>query len=214
MAIVPQGITGSFIGKVGPVVGYVSRGKAIMRGRPDISKSRKPSTLQRQQHAKFSLMNKFLGPIIPFLNETKKTVDVDLTGYNKAFSYNVKNAIAGTYPDLMINYNMVLLTRGDLPNVRSSEVESLSPGQITCRWTDNSGTGLARSDDKAFLAVYCPEINNNWMYGLDLTDRSAGNCVFNAGLFNGRTVQIYMGFLSSDGKEVSDSLYTGTLQVV
>ena len=72
MATIPQGITGPFIGKVGPVVGYVSRGKAIMRGRPNVSKSRKPSLLQLQQHAKFSLMNKFLGPIIPFLNETNK----------------------------------------------------------------------------------------------------------------------------------------------
>jgi hypothetical protein len=213
MAIITQGITGPFSGKVGAVVGYVSRGKAIMRGRPNISKSHKPSLLQRQQHARFSLMNKFLGPIIPFLNETKRTVDIDLTGYNKAFSYNVKNAIAGAYPDLMINYNMVLLTRGDLPNVRSSEVESLSPGQITCRWTDNSGTGLARPDDKAFLAIHCPGVSNNWIYGLDQTERSAGSCLFNVTPFSGRFVQIYMGFISSDGKEVSDSLYVGAVQV-
>jgi hypothetical protein len=72
MAIIPQGITGPFVGKVGPVVGYVSRGKAVMRSRPNISKTHKPSLLQRQQHTKFSLMNKFLGPIIPFLNEKKK----------------------------------------------------------------------------------------------------------------------------------------------
>jgi len=212
MAIIPQGITGPFIGKVGAVVGYVSRGKAIMRGRPDISKSRKPSLLQRQQHAKFSLINKFLGPIIPFLNETKKTVDIDLTGYNKAFSYNVKNAIAGTFPDLIIDYSMVLLSRGDLPNVRSAEAELLSPGQITCKWTDNSGTGLTRPDDKAFLAVYCPEINQ-WIYELNLTPRSAGSHIFNVALFSGRTVQIYLGFLSSDEKEVSDSLYVGGLQI-
>src|ERR1700733_5948905 len=99
-------------------------------------------------------MNKFLAPIIPFLNKTKKTVDFDLTGYNKAFSYNVKNCIAGTYPDLSINYSMVLLSRGDLPNVRSADVESLSAGQITCRWIDNSGTGLARPNDKVFMAVH------------------------------------------------------------
>jgi hypothetical protein len=179
MAIIPQGITGPFVGKVGPVVGYVSRGKAVMRSRPNISKTHKPSLLQRQQHTKFSLMNKFLGPIIPFLNETKKTVDIDLTGYNKAFSYNVKNAITGAYPDLAVDYKMVLLTRGDLPNVRSAEVESLSAGQITCRWTDNSGSGLARPDDKAFLAVHCPEVNN------DLAERTAGGCLFDAVLFNG-----------------------------
>jgi hypothetical protein len=214
MATIPQGITGPFIGKVGPVIGYVSRGKAIMRGRPNLSKSRKPSTLQLQQHAKFSLMNKFLGPIIPFLNETKKTVDVDLTGYNKAFSYNVKNSIVGSYPDLIIDYSMVLLSRGDLPNVRSADATSLSSGQITCKWTDNSGTGLARPDDKAFLAVHCPEINNTWMYAIDQAKRSAGGCIFDVARFSGRTVQIYLGFLSSDGKEVSDSLYVGGLQII
>ena len=212
MGIITQGITGPFSGKVGAVVGYVSRGKAIMRGLPDISKSRKPSLPQRQQRVKFSLMNKFLGPIIPFLNETKKTVDVDLTGYNKAFSYNVKNAIAGTYPDLIIDYSMVLLSRGDLPNVKSSQAESQSSGQINLYWTDNSGTGLTRSDDMAFLAVYCPEINE-WICKLNLTERSSGNCILDAAMFGGRTVQIYLGFISADGKEVSDSLYVGELQL-
>ena len=212
MAIIPQGITGPFIGKVGPVVGYVSRGKAIMRGRPDFKKSRKLSPLQLQQHAKFSLMNKFLGPIIPFLNETKKTDDIDLTGYNKAFSYNVKNAITGTYPDLAVYYNMVLLSRGDLPNVKSCQAESHSSGQITIQWTDNSGTGLARPDDKAFLAVYCPEINQ-WTWELNLAERSAGGYVFNVAKFSGRTVQAFIGFLSFNGKDVSDSLYVGAVPV-
>ncbi|HEX3081389.1 MAG TPA: DUF6266 family protein, partial [Puia sp.] len=108
-----NGINGPFSGKVGAVVGYVSRGKSIMRGLPNINKSRKPSPLQVQQHVKFSLMNRFLGPIIPFLNVTNKTDNPDLSGYNKAFSYNVKNAFSGSYPDLVINYEMVLLTRGD-----------------------------------------------------------------------------------------------------
>ncbi len=212
MAIIPQGITGPFIGKVGAVVGYVSRGKAIMRGRPSLSKSRKPSPLQRQQHAKFSLMNKFLGPIIPFLNETKKTVDIDLTGYNKAFSYNVKNAIAGSYPDLMIDYNMVLLSRGDLPNVKSSQATSQAPGQITFHWLDNSGTGLARPNDKAFVAVYCKELND-WIYALDLAERSASSYLFDVFIFSGHWVHAYVGFLSANGNDVSDSLYLGAVQV-
>jgi Family of unknown function (DUF6266) len=157
-------------------------------------------------------MNRFLKPIIPFLNKTKKTVDIDLTGYNKAFSYNVKNAIAGTYPDLMIDYNMVLLTRGDLPNVKSAQTESMSSGQIAFHWTDNSGTGLARFDDKSFVAVYCKDLND-WIYGLDLAERSAGSYLLDVAKFSGQTVQAYIGFLSSDGKEVSDSLHVGQLQI-
>ena len=35
-----NGITGPFIGKVGAVVGYVSRGRPIMRGRPNLAASR------------------------------------------------------------------------------------------------------------------------------------------------------------------------------
>jgi hypothetical protein len=213
MGVITQGITGPFSGKVGAVVGYVSRGKAIMRGLPDVKKSRKPSLPQRQQRTKFSLMNKFLGPIIPFLNETKKTVDIDLTGYNKAFSYNVKNAITGTYPDLIIDYSMVLLSRGDLPNVKLPQAESQLSGQITLEWTDNSRTGLSGPDDKAFLAVYCPEINQ-WKCELNLTERSASSYIFNVASCTGRTVHIYLGFISSDGTEVSDSLYVGRLQVI
>jgi hypothetical protein len=158
-------------------------------------------------------MNKFLGPIIPFLNETKKTAELDLTGYNKAFSYNVKNAITGTYPDLKIDFSMVLLSRGDLPNVKSPEAESLSPGEILCRWTDNSGTGLAAPDDKVFLAVHFPE-NGSWMNKLDITKRSAGSLVFDVTDFRGITVQIYLGLISADETEVSDSFYVGGLQVI
>ncbi len=213
MAIIPNGITGPFVGRVGPVVGYISRGKAIMRSRPNFSKSRKFSIPQQQQHAKFSLMNKYLGPIIPFLNATKKTGEMDLTGYNKAFSYNVKNAIAGSYPDLTIAYNMVLLSRGDLPNVQSPSIGPVSTGQIQVSWSDNSGTGMARGDDKLFVAVFCENLNNNWITGINMAHRSACNYLVNTPLFKGQQVHVYIGFLSASGNDVSDSLYVGTAQV-
>ena len=212
MAIIPNGITGPFIGKVGPVVGYISRGKAVMRARPSTSKSRKPSPLQKQQHAKFSLMNKFLKPIISFLNETKKTEEIDLTGYNKAFSYNVKNAITGSFPDLMIAYSMVLLSRGDLPNIISPVMKPVSDGQIEFSWTDNSGAGMARTNDRVFIAVFCEKLND-WVTGLQLADRAAGTCFFNVPGFKGHLVQAYIGLLSANGNDVSDSRYVGAAQV-
>ena len=112
----------------------------------------------------------------------------------------------------LIDYNMVLLTRGDLPNVKSSQAESKSSGQITFLWTDNSGSGMAGLNDKAFVAVYCQELND-WIYSLDLAERSAGSYVFNVAKFSGRTVQAYIGFLSFNGKDVSDSLYVGAVPV-
>jgi len=209
-----NGINGPFSGKVGAVVGYVSRGKSIMRGLPNINKSRKPSALQARQHVKFSLINKFLGPIIPFLNTTNKTDNPDLSGYNKAFSYNVKNAISGSSSDMGIHYEMVLLSRGDLPNVKQSSAESATTGKISLSWTDNSGSGQASPNDRAFVAVYCPQKMISWEYGLELTERSAGMLLFDVSGFSGHLAHVYLGFLSANGKEVSDSLYVGPVQVL
>lgn len=211
MAIALNGINGPFVGKVGAVVGYVSQGRTIMRGLPT-RKSAKPTIPQRQQHKKFSLMNMFLRSLIPFLNETNKSAVAYITGYNKAFSYNVKNAISGSYPDLVINYSMALISRGDLPNIKSPTAEVLSDGRLQFRWTDNTGTGLTRPDDKAFVAVYCEELCD-WVYGMQLGERSSCTCLFNASRFNGHPVQAWLGFLSANGNNVSDSLYVGELLV-
>ena len=48
---------------------------------------------------------------------------------------------------------------------------------------------------------------------LHLEDRSAGSCLFNVSRFSGHLVQAYIGFLSANGNEVSDSLYVGEVQV-
>ncbi len=117
MAILYGGINGPFSGKVGTVVGYKWKNKAVMRGLPSTRRG-SPSPLQIQQHAKFRLMNAFLNPLTKFLNITYNNLAVKCQVYNKAFSYNVKNAIGGIYPEFMIDYPMVLVSRGDLPNVQ------------------------------------------------------------------------------------------------
>ena len=109
---------------------------------------------------------------------------------------------------------MVLLTRGDLPNVKSSQAEShIIRDKLPFSGPTIADQVLARPDDKAFVAVYCQELND-WIYSLDLAERSAGSYIFDVVKFSGRSVQAYIGFLSSDGKEVSDSLYVGQLQIV
>ena len=115
-----RGINGPFSGKVGPVVGYMLGNQAVMRSLP--VRSKRPLTpKQIHQRKKFALMNDFLGQLQSLLNLTFANVAVNMTGSNKAFSYNVMNAIRGFYPDISIDYKMVLLGRGDLPNVESAK---------------------------------------------------------------------------------------------
>ncbi len=211
MAILYGGINGPFSGKVGTVVGYKWKNKSVMRGLPSARRGG-PSPLQIQQHAKFRLINAFLNPLVEFLNITYNSIAVGMSGYNKAFSYNVKNAIGGIYPEFVIDYPMVLLSRGDLPNVQLPDVSPPVAGTLKFSWTDNSGKGKAKSTDNAFAAVYNEE-NGHWSCNENLAARNAGECVLDLGSFKARTVHSYFGFISADGKEVTDSVYTGLINL-
>jgi hypothetical protein len=211
MGTLLNGINGPVIGKVGPVVGYVWKKKAVIRSLAN--KSNKPlSPLQLQQRARFRLMNYFLNSLKDLLNVSYAHLVENMTGFNKAFSYNVKNAITGNNPDLKIDYSRVMLGRGDLTNVLTATVMPTSEGNLEFSWTDNSGTGSAKSIDQVFVAVYSEE-QNNWIYGLNLAARSAGSCAIDTSRMNGKLVQTYIGFIADDRKDVTDTLYTGSVQL-
>jgi hypothetical protein len=207
-----QGINGPFTGKVGPVVGSTWMGMAVIRSKPERRK-KAFSEAELAQQAKFRLMSNFLSRVMPLLNVTFRHLAVRMTGFNKAYSYNVKNAFTGAYPDQKIDYSMVLLGRGDLPNAGSPAVTSSSSDNVDFSWTDNSGKGKACETDKAFIAVYCEEMNQ-WNYKLDAAERSAASCRLSTPFFGGKSVHGYIGFISADGKEVSDSMYTGMVQIM
>jgi Family of unknown function (DUF6266) len=211
MAKLVNGINGPFSGKVGAVVGYVWKGKAVMRGLPR-KRTGGPSPAQIQQHAKFALVHKFLRPLLSFLNVTYSSVAIQMTGFSKAFSYNVKNAITGAHPELGIDYSRVLVSQGDLQNVSSAEVIVSADGKLVFSWKEDSGTGSAKATDQVFVAVYNEELNQ-WISELNPVARKAGSCTIDATKMKGREVQTYIGFISNDGKDATDSRYTGMVKL-
>jgi hypothetical protein len=206
------GINGAFSGKVGAVVGYMWMGKAVMRGLPS-KNSTPPTEKQLAQRAKFAMMREFLIQLKGVLNISFGITAFQMTGFSKGFSYNLKNAVTGIYPDLAINYSMVSLGRGDLPNIASAEVVSVEPGQVQFTWADNSGLGQALASDKAFVAVYSSD-TGKWKYALNAADRSSGSFTIDSSVFSGKPVHTYIGFISATGKDVTDTLYTGLVNVM
>jgi len=211
MGKLSQGINGPFSGSVGPVVGTTWMGIPVIRSKPSRRK-RAFSAGELAQQIKFKQMSHFLSPVMSLLNETFKPLAVRMTGFNKAYPYNVKNAFTGQYPDLKIDYSMILLGRGDLPNVASPAAVLSSPGNLDFSWTDNSGKGKARETDKAFVAAYSQEMNH-WKYKLSAADRSNGRCSLDITHLKGKSLHGWLGFISADGKEVTDSIYTGIVHL-
>ena len=206
-----QGINGPFTGKVGPAVGSSWRGISVIRSLP--SPRTRPFTKgELAQQMKFKLLTAFLLRVMPLMNVTFKNLAVRMTGFNKGYSYNIKNVFTGEYPDLSIDYSLVMLSRGDLPNADSPSAISSASGSLDFSWIDNTGKGKALKTDRAFVAIYCKE-KSNWQYKLDVADRSAGRYSMDVKEFSGKTVHGYIGFLSPDGTEVSDSIYTGIVEI-
>jgi Family of unknown function (DUF6266) len=205
-----QGINGPFSGKVGTAVGYVWNGVPVIRSRP--ASRKKPFTEKElNQQARFSYMSKFLVPLKDLLNITFAHLAVRMTGFNKAYSYNVKNALTGFGPDLKIEFSMVLVSRGDIPAAENILVDSPLPGVLQFSWADNSGKGKALGTDKAFAAWFDSE-SGIWDYALDLATRADGQCQIEIKDSTGKPLQTYLGFLAADGKDASDSVYAGTAE--
>lgn len=107
------GPLGPFIGKIGPLIGYVRRGTPVTRALPH--KSTKPrSNAQKASNSAFSLVMKFAPPINDFISFGfhPATKGLGAIPQNAFTSYLRTHAIAGEYPDLYIDCSRVLVKYG------------------------------------------------------------------------------------------------------
>jgi hypothetical protein len=213
MGTFEKGMLGGFKGKVGTVIGSTWRGKSVMRSRPPSKRTTPPSAAQQVVQAKFLLMTNFLRPLTALLNQTFKKLASGMTGFNKAFSGNVQNAITGVYPALVVDYTKVLLSKGSLPNGDSPAAASTVAGQLVFTWKDNSGDLNALISDTAFVAAYSADLNR-WMVIQKAAARNAATYTMDVTAFSGKSVQTYIGFTSADGKTISTSIFTGAVNVL
>ena len=211
MGTISKGILGGFSGTVGTVIGGSWRGIEYMRSRPG-RRTTASSQKQKEQQAKFALMVKFQQPFNDLLKYTFGSYAIRMTGPNSALSYNLRNAVAGTYPDYEVNYSMFLLSRGDLPNALNPAATAGAAGEVNFAWTNNSGTGKAMATDTAMVVIHCPELNQS-IYAVGEATRADGELTMEVSNYSGKTVQTWIAFFSETGKDIATSIYTGEVIV-
>jgi hypothetical protein len=206
MATFNNGILGGFSGKVGNVVGGKWKGIDYMRSRSG-KRGNNPTPAQQTQQAKFKLAIQFLQPLTGLLSISFRDFAIEMTGINNAMRYLLANAIDGTYPALSINYQNVLISRGDLPNA-GSPAATAAGSTVTFTWINNSGTGMANASDQAILVAYCADLKQvEWT--MNTAQRVTETGVLPLPGFAGMEVQTWIGFLSTDGRRIASSKYTG-----
>jgi predicted amidohydrolase len=210
MGILRDGITGFVTGKVGDMVFYVLNGENVVR---HAGKSVKPrSEAQLANQAKMALVNLVLKPLLEFVNIGFAHVAQDdrSNPYNRAVSYNKINAIAGVYPDLLIDYGKVLVSKGKLSVVQGGTVELVAEG-LKFGWLFDSDMPYPRENDRAMLLAYFPVLGSA-VYSLEGASRKAGaDLLVLPGELLAEPMEVYIAFVAANGKSVSNSVYLGRL---
>lgn len=211
MGTIKQGILGGFSGKVGTVIGGNWKGISYMRSQAQHIKNPRTDA-QVSQREKFALALNFLKPMTHVLRVGFKLYANKQTAFNAAMSYTLANAITGEYPDYELNFASALISRGTLTSAANGAVSAANE-KVTVSWEDNTGVGTAKASDKALIALA------NLSKGEAITEdggatRSAGSQSIDIPSdWIGDEVQVYLGFVSEDAKEVANSVYLGSVTI-
>jgi hypothetical protein len=199
----------AFTGSLGNVVGYCYKGQYCLRRKP-VRNNKKQTLAQVTHREKFSRAIKFVSTLSPLLAITIPPMK-KMTESNYIMSHTMRNAMYGTYPHFNIYYSQVPVSRGRLQQAWDEQVTAAA-GNVIFTWKDNSANYHAKENDKAILIVYC-EALNQCIYSTNSVDRRTGEAILPVKPFRGHLVQTWLAFRSENGKDVSNSTYTGALYI-
>lgn len=216
MAVLKNGANGSFSGKVGSVVGYEWKGISVIRGLPRINKKRTPTIAELNNRKKMALMQEFLQQALPFirLGFSLEAHARNMSAFNAAMSYNKKNAIAGDYPDLSVDFNQVLLASGTLPKPMITNL-SLTEEGVRFEWDTNDWH--ERNGVRTMLLVTSFEFKKLSAMILGGVNAKKGEELLPFGcppdiIPKNIKVHAFMAFITTMHDAISDSVYCGVME--
>jgi len=207
MGTIKKGVLGGFSGKVGTVVGASWKGIDYIRSLPASVKNPRTEG-QVTQRTKFTVALDFLRPIVAYLNVGFKPYTSKQSAYNAAMSYNVSNAVTGTFPDFELDYPKALVSKGSLLGAEDATATAAS-GSISFAWTDNSGVSNALGADMAMPLAFNIS-KGQAVFKMNGAERSTeADTLTIPANWSGDDVEVYLGFVSNDGLLVATSAYLG-----
>lgn len=213
MAKINQGILGPVNGPIGPITTYNRKGQTIARTRRSRGKHKRTPKRTNQQE-KLKICNRFtkLFSGTGFFDKAFSAYGKTNYGYNRVTSALMNQAVVGTYPDLQLSYPKVLISQGMLPGAENAAAVADENGNIHFSFKDNSDTGTASGVDTVIAVAYCEALKQK-VFSLNAGLRKDGEAVLNASEFKGYEVETWIGFLSNDEMNASDSVWTGRVSL-
>jgi hypothetical protein len=210
MAILTQGILGGVTGKTGPVVSYMRFGQNITRSKGSTRKNRIETPARKTQREKIKVCNNFTRAFSGsgFFEKSFPAYGHTGSGYNRVTG-SIMNLAIVKFPAIAIAWPKVLISKGPIAPVDYALALVNDEGDIAFTWTDNSGDGTAKEDDKAIMVAYFPE-SKEAVFEISAATRKDGKAVLQMNAMKG-TAETWLGFVTADEKNAADSIYTGAI---
>jgi len=210
MGRIKKGILGGFSGKVGTVVG--ANWKSISYIRSLAQNVKNPRTIgQRKQRSKFSIVVALLKQLNVILRIGWKDFAKNQSPFNAATKHTLDNAITGTYPNFVIDYKKILISRGNLTPFFTPLTAGVG-GKIKLTWLDNNNVGTASRTDKLLFAAVNID-KGEVVTSFDGATRQTRSFEIPATEWVGDKVMVYFAFVSEDGKQTSTSQNIGPITI-
>ncbi|HCN85239.1 MAG TPA: hypothetical protein DIT07_16715 [Sphingobacteriaceae bacterium] len=212
MAILSQGILGEVVGKTGPVVSYMRFGQNITRSKGSTRKNRIETPARKMQREKIKVCNDFTQAFsgTGFFNKTFPAYGHTGSGYNRVTS-SIMNLAIVTNPVVAIAWPKVLVSKGPVAPVDYASALVNDENNIAFTWTDNSGDGTAKKNDRAILVAWFSE-SKQAVFAFSDAERKDGTALLETGSIKG-TAHTWLGFLSADETNAANSVYSGELTI-
>ncbi|WP_285054546.1 DUF6266 family protein [Pedobacter ginsengisoli] len=200
------GIDYDMIGRTGNHVGRRVKGVNIISMRPAKS-NRPPTQLQLNQRIQFGLITSWLSWISSFIKIGFQNYDADKSPMNAAVGYNLEKAITGVAPNYTIDYEKAAFSRGVLAKAMNLVMATTEDAQLDFTWEVSTNSMPGAATDKAVFIVYNPSKQEFVMSGTGPVRSTLSYDMALPSNFSGDNVQVWMVFVSADGKKVSDTQF-------
>ena len=152
MGKITNGILGAFSGRVGQVIGASWKGIDYMRSLPNPSS--KPRTdAQKAQTSKMSLFRGFLLGIDKMVEKYFQNFAA-YTEMNGALSYNMKFAVGGSYPNLVVDFPGLVNAKGELLSCWNPKGLSKATNTVTVSWKNRPYSNMSAAEDIISVVMY------------------------------------------------------------
>lgn len=205
MARYKNGVTGTFSGKIGTVVGVTWRGIHYMRSLPEPS-SKPPTAAQLKQREIFAMVNSWLKPLRNLIWIGYQLFADTKTPMNHAVSFVLKRALTENGE---IDYPKVVFSRGELFVSIVKKITCLQNELLYMEW-ENASASLFNNDDDAVTVIIYNPAKQKFVTFEKAAFRIDGQVTLRLPVnFKGDSLHVWMQYVNTMANQVSTSVYLG-----